>query len=453
MRCRWLPFAGTVLFGLAASGDDRGLAPGHQSSDHKTVATQAPVPETDASRVPTCTGQAPACGCGAVAACVGRRWTCLHPAESCNGRDDDCDGRVDEGGDALCDDGIGCTIDSCTTVPVGFTDPSSPRPGTTRTECAHQPVHSRCNDGANCSVDRCAPGGEFGFSAPDADGCVFRSRDAECDDGCHCNGAETCNPTGAGVTPLNPGSGCLAGTATCESDHNACTVALCCETSEACLAGLSPSQRSGLDTTCSWAETLGLGETVKSETGVAVLCPGGTSRLRCDDGNPCTKDSCDPARGCRHEPLPDNTELPVEDEGCTRVTCFGGRIRYGRNYQPDIACHGLDATRCSSRTCEGILPPAAGAVPLSQGTRFVCVRPTAAVQHARCDDNVFCNGAERCEPNLDFNIPGFRPRFPGCRPGVPVRCDDGLTCTRDSCDEAGRRCVNEPLVPRGCDVF
>jgi hypothetical protein len=81
------------------------------------------------------------------------------------------------------------------------------------------------------------------------------------------------------------------------------------------------------------------------------------------------------------------------------------------------------------------------------------VRPTAAVLQARCEDGVYCNGVERCDPDFDWSVPGFTPRMPGCGPGVPVRCDDGLKCTKDSCDEAGRRCLNEPVAPGACDVF
>ncbi len=48
---------------------------------------------------------------------------------------------------------------------------------------------------------------------------------------------------------------------------------------------------------------------------------------------------------------------------------------------------------------------------------------------AICDDGVYCNGAERCDPRL------------GCRPGPPTSCSDSTPCTIDSCDEATRSCV------------
>jgi hypothetical protein len=50
--------------------------------------------------------------------------------------------------------------------------------------------------------------------------------------------------------------------------------------------------------------------------------------------------------------------------------------------------------------------------------------------HSRCDDGVFCNGAERCDPRL------------GCRSGPPTSCSDSTPCTIDSCDEATRSCLH-----------
>lgn len=50
-------------------------------------------------------------------------------------------------------------------------------------------------------------------------------------------------------------------------------------------------------------------------------------------------------------------------------------------------------------------------------------------ESARCDDGRFCNGAERCAPELR-----------GCAAGEPPRCDDGDACTEDRCDEGDNAC-------------
>lgn len=49
----------------------------------------------------------------------------------------------------------------------------------------------------------------------------------------------------------------------------------------------------------------------------------------------------------------------------------------------------------------------------------------------KCQDEVFCDGLEVCEPKL------------GCREGTAVACDDDSTCTIDTCIESTQTCTNE----------
>jgi hypothetical protein len=52
-------------------------------------------------------------------------------------------------------------------------------------------------------------------------------------------------------------------------------------------------------------------------------------------------------------------------------------------------------------------------------------------EDADCDDGVFCNGAETCDPQA------------GCRPGSAPCTDDGEFCNgEESCDEAADQCVS-----------
>ncbi|MBK7586658.1 MAG: putative metal-binding motif-containing protein [Myxococcales bacterium] len=48
-----------------------------------------------------------------------------------------------------------------------------------------------------------------------------------------------------------------------------------------------------------------------------------------------------------------------------------------------------------------------------------------------CQDSVFCDGLEVCDPKL------------GCREGTAIACDDNATCTIDTCIEASKSCINE----------
>ena len=55
-----------------------------------------------------------------------------------------------------------------------------------------------------------------------------------------------------------------------------------------------------------------------------------------------------------------------------------------------------------------------------------------------CDDGVFCNGPERCDPVAEDADPR------GCLAGEPPQTDDGVDCTADSCSDVRREVVHEP---------
>ena len=60
---------------------------------------------------------------------------------------------------------------------------------------------------------------------------------------------------------------------------------------------------------------------------VSPLCGGGT--LGCDDGNPCTVDSCDSVTGCVYEPVADSTPCSDEDLCNGAETCQEGECTAG----------------------------------------------------------------------------------------------------------------------------
>jgi hypothetical protein len=51
---------------------------------------------------------------------------------------------------------------------------------------------------------------------------------------------------------------------------------------------------------------------------------------------------------------------------------------------------------------------------------------------SRCQNGVYCDGIERCDPDL------------GCRQGSILDCNDDMTCTIDRCVEATRMCAHDP---------
>ena len=66
----------------------------------------------------------------------------------------------------------------------------------------------------------------------------------------------------------------------------------------------------------------------------------------------------------------------------------------------------------------------------ASNSAVITVGAVGCMTQADCDDGVFCNGAEVCDPVLD------------CQPGTPVVVDDSVACTDDSCDEIVNAVVN-----------
>jgi len=237
-----------------------------------------------------------------------------------------------------------------------------------------------CFDGNECTTgDHCDNVGR----------CVgqFRADGSACDDGLFCNGADTCQ-TGAceghAGDPCTASTDCLATcnetSNACEStpfvpcgdDGNACTDDVCdgggncthpalpagtvcraaatvCDLAETCSGGGAPCPADAVvadNTPCGdQCTTNGSCQAGACVNGVPLVCddddvcnglescdsltgcqPG--TPLDCDDGLPCTADTCDASGGCGHTVLPDGS--PCDDgqactiiDACTAGVCVG----------------------------------------------------------------------------------------------------------------------------------
>ncbi|MCS6798957.1 MAG: hypothetical protein NZ898_10570, partial [Myxococcota bacterium] len=136
-----------------------------------------------------------------------------------------------------------------------------------------------------------------------------------------------------------------------------------------------------------------------------------------------------------------DARLPCErdedcDDGlrCSGVErCVEGRCAAGEPVRCDDGvrctrdeCAEPDGT-CTSRPDDGACP--AGLVCDAADD---CVAPRACASDAECDDGMFCNGVERCDPSF------------GCRRGEPPSCDDGRACTLDRCNPTTDACESLP---------
>jgi len=228
-------------------------------------------------------------------------------ASPCTGADDGTSCELGEdmiSGPGVCRSQV-CTLSMCGD---GLVDPAA---------------GEQCDDGNETSGDGCEPGScEFSCEA-----------DTDCDDGSVCNGTETCDGATNVCTPgsnapeetsceLEDGSegSCRSGSCRalgcgnglpddgeecddgndisndgCEPD---CTIT--CMTNEDCIP-LDMSVCDGADTCDTNTNT----------------CVGG-AEIDCDDGDPCTADSCDPVEGCINDPEPFDMDMdgePVESCG------------------------------------------------------------------------------------------------------------------------------------------
>lgn len=136
----------------------------------------------------------------------------------------------------------------------------------------------------------------------------------------------------------------------------------------------------------------------------------------CEDGNPCTADSCVQLL-CSHEAVPSGTTCDDGNWCSVQDSCDGAGNCSG---QPRD-CSQLDG-QCLRGVCDEEQDSCV-AEPDNEG------QP--------CDDGLFCTTGEICQGGT-------------CGGGGETDCDDGIDCTTDSCDQQSDSCLNEP-VDAACD--
>lgn len=223
---------------------------------------------------------------------------------------------------------------------------------------------------------------------PSTGACIEKSlAGASCTDGNLCTLNDTCDDGGQ----------CVGVSLGCE-DEDPCTEDSCVPSTGTCL--FEPSSGSS----CSDGDVCTTGDVCSSG-----VCQG-EDKL-CDDGNPCTIDSCDPETGsCVSVPTP---ELDCDDaNACTSGDmCDANGLCLGQA----ISCE--DENPCTGSQCD----PTEG-----------CVYDPLEIP---CDDGNACTGPDLCNGGA-------------CEPPALV-CDDGVSCTVDTCNQEGG-CVHE-VDQEACD--
>ena len=160
--------------------------------------------------------------------------------------------------------------------------------------------------------------------------------------------------------------------------------------------------------------------------------------LDCDDGNPCTRDTCNTQTGqCKTTPEPDG--LPCQDgDLCTvGATCTNGICG------TRVTCN--DQNLCTDDVCDPLtgrcLNPPVACDDGNVCTRDSCVATTGQCRFETlagqaCDDGNLCTSHDLCVQTPGTNAPSCQ--------GSPA-CADTDPCTVDACDPATGACLNQVL--------
>jgi hypothetical protein len=376
--------------------------------------------------------------------------------DPCTGLDR-CDAAgVCAGTPVLCDDGRTCTDDACdstgtcaATLKAGWClidalcrqagarpddqpclvcDPAADPARWTADDAGACDDGDACTTGDHCAGGRCVAAGaiECPAAEPCADhlcdaatgDCVRTPHGGVCDDGSACTTVDQCV------------DGACVGFELACADPGPCRAAACDP-----LLGCVETEVTGScddGSACTTADTC-----------VAGACMGGVP-LDCDDGNPCTDDSCHPWLGCDHQPAAspccDNGLLACDDgDACTRDDCdaagncthesFVGPCDDGDACTEGDVCDEAGRCRGVSVDCDDDNACTADSCDAYLGCRNLPVP-------GDCDDGDPCTVDDQCRG--------------GACAGTPLSCDDGVPCTRDFCDELGV-CQHELTPGLACD--
>jgi hypothetical protein len=195
-------------------------------------------------------------------------------------------------------------------------------------------------------------------------------------------------------------------------------------------------------------------------------CDGLTDELACDDGNPCTDDSCDPKTGCTQTNNSNfcdaDGSVCTKDDACANGKCLSGQPIKCDDNNPCTNDSCDSKTGCKNENAEGLgcnfddNPCTVGdqcklgkceagpAKACSSGDQ--CVEGKCSIlkdgvctyttKVGPCDDGDVCTSGDACSGEA------------ACV-GKMINCDDSNSCTADACTK-GTGCTHAP-APGVCD--
>ncbi|MCO4763411.1 MAG: hypothetical protein KC502_17980 [Myxococcales bacterium] len=189
-------------------------------------------------------------------------------------------------------------------------------------------------------------------------------------------------------------------------------------------------------------------------------CDGETDKDTCDDGNPCTKDACSGAEGCKYtndsgEPCDADGSVCTEKDVCKDGKCTAGAAKScddnnvctTDSCDPKLGCVNTGASNipcnsddnpctvndvCKSGKCEAGEKKACD-------SGDVCIHGKCNLTDGKCKytnkDGDVCNDGNPCTK-------GEKCKADTCK-GEALDCDDKNTCTVDSCDPSKNGCQHK----------
>ncbi len=285
---------------------------------------------------------------------------------------DTCVESVCEGTPLLCnDDGNPCTNDFCD-VAAGCVHPANDLP------CDDG---NPCTTGDKCSAGECIPGASL-FDCDDKNPCTSDSCNIQTGECLHEANSQPCDdadPCTLDDTCVN--GSCQPGAPKVCEDSNPCTEDSCNSNGDCVFVPVAASCDDGNQ--CTGPDS----------------CLGGKCQpgavLKCNDGNLCTDDSCDPIEGCQYVP---NGNACTDGNACTLDdVCAGGKCVGAGT----LECG--DVNPCTDDSCDPLL-----------GCQNI-------PNNAACDDKDACTTGDYCAATV-------------CMSGKKVTCDDSNSCTDDGCE-------------------
>jgi len=186
--------------------------------------------------------------------------------------------------------------------------------------------------------------------------------------------------------------------------------------------------------------------------------------IACDDGDPCTIDTCTGDQGCvsKHDPAcPCASDAACDDgSACTKHACQQGTCKLiGQVVCPEKPCHAAScdpatgACRDVPLACDDGNPCTNDWCDVQKGCVSVPNSACECVAAADCADGNLCIVRDcqvgKCVVKKATVCPAVACQTASCAPAtglcayVPLACDDGNPCTNDACDPQ-KGCISTP---------